>query len=139
MVETPVGARCKDCADIKKIPVYSVSGIYYLRAVGAGLGAGIAIGLIWGLIELYLPWNFLNLVLAAGAGWLIGEAVSRSVNRKRTIGLAFIGGFAVLIAVAIVPTMELIRLGFLNYSWTRVIFSLLGAGIGMYMAVNRLH
>lgn len=139
MVETPVGARCKTCADSRKLPVYSVSGLYYLRAIGAGLGAGIAVGLVWGLIYLYLPSYFFTILLSAGAGWLIGEAVSRAVNRKRSVGLAIIGGLAVLLAFGVALFMELNRIGYIDLSWVKIGFYFISAGVGIYIAVSRLH
>ena len=139
LVQTPVGARCPTCAGLKKLPTFRVSSVYYLRAIGAGLGAGIAIGLLWGLIELHLPFFFFSLLLAAGVGWVIGEAISRSANRKRSVGLAIIGGLAVLLAYGIVLGMELNRFGVISFSWARVGITLIGAGVGIYMAVIRLH
>ncbi len=97
MVQTPVGARCPDCAQLYKLPTYSISTSYYLRAVGTGLGMAIACGLVWGLIGKLLPFFYLNLLLAPGIGYAIGEAVSLSVNRKRGTGLAIVAGIAVVI------------------------------------------
>ena len=138
MVQTPVGARCPTCAGLKKLPTFRVSSVYYLRAIGAALGAGIIIGLLWGLIELYIPTFFFSLLLAAGVGWVIGEAISRSVNRKRSIGLAIIGGLAVLLAFGIAYGMEWNRFGFISFNLPRIAITLVSAGIGIYMAVLRL-
>jgi len=33
MIQTPVGARCLDCARLYKLPTYQVSTKYYLRAI----------------------------------------------------------------------------------------------------------
>ena len=47
MVQTPVGARCPNCAKLYKLPTYRVSTGYYLRAIGTALGMAIVCGLVW--------------------------------------------------------------------------------------------
>jgi len=90
MIQTLVGARCPDCAKLYKLPTYRVSTKYYLRAIGTGLGMAVVCGIIWGVIEWGIPIFSFNLLLAPGAGYIIGEIVSLSVNRKRGKGLATI-------------------------------------------------
>ena len=68
LVQTPVGARCSDCAKLRKLPVYRVSTQYYLRAIGTGLGMAVVCGAAWGLIERLIPFFSLNLLLAPAAG-----------------------------------------------------------------------
>jgi hypothetical protein len=138
MVTTPVGARCPDCAKLYRLPTYRVSSSYYLKAVGAGLGIAIVIGVVWGIIESYLPLYFLSLIIAAGIGWVIGEVISLSVNRKRGTWLAIIGGLAVVICYAINYLVDLIRFGFLIFDGYRLLFFLLAVVLGSYMAVSRL-
>ena len=55
LVQTPVGARCSDCARLHKLPTYHVSTQYYLRAMGSGLGMAIACGVAWGIIGWLIP------------------------------------------------------------------------------------
>ena len=98
MVQTPVGARCPDCAKLYKLPTYRVSKTYNLRAIGTALGMAVVCGLVWGVINGFMPFFFLNLILSAGAGYAIGEVVSLSVNRKRGRGLAIMAGIAVVIS-----------------------------------------
>ena len=138
MVQTPVGARCPDCARVKKIPVYDVPPLYYLRAIGAGFGAGIGTGLVWGLIHINLPTFFFNILLAAGAGLLIGEIITRSVNRKKGTGLAIIGGLCVLLACGIAYAVEINRFGFPGINLLRMGYEFLSAAVGVFLAVNRL-
>lgn len=138
MVMTPVGARCKDCAGSTRLPTYQVSANQYLKAIGVALLTGIVIGLVWGLIELQLNTYFFSLLLSGAAGFAIGELISRAVNRKKGTGLGIIGGLAVLLAFGIVFAIELINLGYLNFNWVRIAYSLLSAGVGIFIAVNRL-
>ena len=98
MVQTPVGARCPECARLQKLPTFRVSTSYYLRAVGAGLGLGIAGGLIWGLIQSLFSFFYLNLLLAPALGYAVSELLSRVVNRKRSTGLAVIAGAVMTLA-----------------------------------------
>lgn len=133
-VQTPVGARCPDCAKLHKLPTYRVPAVYYLRAAGTALGMAIAGGLVWGLIDGLVPFFYLNLVLAAAAGYAIGEVVGLSVNRKRGRGLAVIGGIAVFISYLV----NVFSFGALPFGAFRIIFDLVAIGIGIYVAVNRL-
>ena len=130
MVQTPVGARCPDCARLYKLPTYSVSTQYYLRAIGTGLGMAIVCGIIWGTLEALLPFFFLNLFLGAGVGYAIGEVVGLSVNRKRGKGLATIAG----IAVAISYLVSIL----LPWGFGFRLFDLLALALGIFVAVTRL-
>jgi len=133
MVQTLVGARCPDCARLYKLPTYRVSAKHYLRAVGTALGMAIVCGVVWGLIGSFVPY-FLNLLLAAGAGYAIGEVVSLSVNRKRGTGLATIAG----IAVAISYLVSLLLPWGLPFGLSFHFLDLLALALGIYVAVSRL-
>ncbi len=134
MVQTLVGARCPDCARLYKLPTYRVSTKYYMRAVGTALGMAIVCGVVWGLIGSFIPFLFLNLLLAAGAGYAIGEVVSLSVNRKRGTGLATIAG----IAVAISYLVSLLLPWGLPFGLSFHFLDLLALALGIYFAVSRL-
>ena len=84
MVQTPVGARCPDCAGLYKVPTYQVSAKYYLRAIGAGLGMAVACGVLWWVVTNLLPFLFLNLLLAPAFGYTIAEVSTRRLNRSLT-------------------------------------------------------
>jgi hypothetical protein len=134
MVETPVGARCPECARLYKLPTFRISGIYYLRAAGTALGMAIVTGFVWGLIDWMISFFYLGLILAAGVGYAIGEAVSLSVNRKRGRSLAIVGSIAVVISYLV----NIFTFGGLPFGPLRIIIDLLAIGIGIYVAVNRL-
>jgi len=137
MVQTPVGARCPDCAGLYKLPTYRVSAKHYLRAVGTALGMAIVCGVAWGLIGSFVPFFFLNLLLAAGAGYAIGEVVSLSVNRKRGTGLATIAGIAVAISYLVSLFLPFTPWGF-TFGLFHILFGLLALALGIYVAVTRL-
>ncbi len=127
MVQTPVGARCSDCARLYKLPTYRVSARYYLRATGTALGMAIVCGVAWGVVGIFVPFFFLNFLLAAGVGYAIGEVVGLSVNRKRGTGLATIAGIAVAISYLVSLLFGLFH-----------ILDLLALALGIFVAVTRL-
>ena len=135
MVQTPVGARCPDCAKLSKLPTYRVSTQYYLRAVGTGLGMAIVCGLVWGVVIGLVPFFYLNLLLAPGFGYAIGEVVSLSVNRKRGIGLATVAGIAV--AMSYLASILLFPWGF-PFSLFNLVLDLIAVALGIFVAVIRL-
>ena len=59
MVQTSVGIRCKECANLKSLPTFQLTPLYYLRALGAGIGMGIICGLAWWAVYLFLPFFFI--------------------------------------------------------------------------------
>ena len=134
MVQTPVGARCPDCAKLYKLPTYRVSTKYYLMAAGTALGMAIVCGAAWGAIEWVIPFFSLNLLLAPGAGYAISEVVSLSVNRKRGTGLAIVGGIAVAISYFITFSFP----GVLPFGLFTILYHLIALGLGIFVAVTRL-
>lgn len=134
MVQTPVGARCPDCAKLYKLPTYRVPATYYLRATGAALVMAVVCGIVWGVINGFVPFFYLNLILAAGTGYAIGEVVSRSVNRKRSRGLAAMASIAVVISYLV----NIFTFGGVPFGPFRIIIDLVAIGLGIYISVNRL-
>jgi hypothetical protein len=133
MVETPVGMRCPDCASLKKLPTFQLSFQHYIRAIGAGLGIGIACGFAWWAIDLILPFFFLRLLIAGGAGYAVGEIISLSVNRKRGTALAVIGGISATISFTIAIVLSIPHFSIIN-----IVISLVMLAVAIYMAVSRL-
>ena len=137
MVQTPVGARCPDCARVYKLPTYSVSTQHYLKAAGTGLGMAVACGIVWGLVMGLVPFYYLNLLLAAGVGYAIGEVVSLSVNRKRGKGLAAIAGIAVVMGYLVSILFPWGR-SFPLFNMLYLVLDLLALALGIFVAVTRL-
>ena len=134
MVQTPVGARCPDCAKLYKLPTYRVSTRYYLRAVGTALGMAVVCGVIWGMVGSFLPFFFLNLLLGPAVGYAIGEVVGLAVNRKRGKGLATVAGIAVAISYLVSIFMPW---GFPSGLFN-IILDLVAVALGIFVAVTRL-
>jgi hypothetical protein len=134
LVETPVGARCPDCAKPTKLPTYHLSAKHYLIAAGTALGMAIATGLVWGALRGFLPYIYVNLIVAGGVGYAIGEVVSRSVNRKRGKWLALIGALAMPLSYLVsIPFNMMFR-----YEAVFHFIDLLAIAIGIFVAVIRL-
>ncbi len=82
LYHTPVGVRCRECANIRRLPQYEISLAYLLRGLGAALGVGAAVGVFWGLLLPYSPSFFFGLFIGFGLGYAVGEGVSLATNRK---------------------------------------------------------
>jgi len=90
----------------------------------------IVCGIVWGAIGSVLGFFYLNLLLAAGAGYAIGEVISLSVNRKRGTGLAVIAGSALMASYLISI--------FLPWGLRFGLFDLLALALGVFVAITRL-
>jgi hypothetical protein len=88
LVQTPVGARCRECANVRRIPTYNVSGLLMARALASGLGSGGAIGIAWWWFNFYsVIYIFFGVLLGVAVGYAIGEAVAVSSNRRAGLPL----------------------------------------------------
>jgi hypothetical protein len=140
MVTTPVGARCRECAKLYVLPTYRISGIYYLRAFGAGLGMAIIIGVAWGFLRLYTGWlgPILSVVVGYGAGLAIAWVMGLAVNRKRGLWLAVIGALAVVLCFIVVELIYAWQYGGFLWRGYPISLTVLGAVFGVVVAVYRL-
>jgi len=77
-----------------------------------------------------VPFLYLNLLLAPGVGYAIGEVVSLSVNRKRGTGLAIVASLAVAISYLIGILLP--------WGFGFRLFDLLALALGIFVAVTRL-
>src|SRR5688572_24150280 len=97
LIQTPVGSRCRDCAQLRKLPMFVVTPLGYLKGIIGGLAASIGGGLALTLMLSTIPrLGFLGVFLMAGLGYIVGEGISLATGRKRSRGLA-------IIAVLLVP------------------------------------
>ena len=131
MVPTSVGARCRDCAHMTRLPTYDVQPGYMLRAMVVGGVTGIVVGVVWGVL-LGIPVPFLPWLASIGAGWIIAEAISLATNRKRGQTLSIIAGASV--AVAVISMVVLLKPSSL-VSWVLV---LVFGALAAYIAITRV-
>lgn len=137
LVHTPVGARCRECANVRRLPVYNVSGGLLLRAAGSAAGAGIAIGVAWAFFNL-VTYFFYGAIAGLAIGYVTGEIVSVSTNRRAgpPLQAAAVGGVALAFVV---------RLGLLTAvgSWglhdvRTDLYGLIAAVLAGFVAAGRL-
>lgn len=101
LVQTPVGARCRECANVRRLPTYQIPTIHVLRGLGAALAVGALLGLLWRYL---FPFNlgfFFGFFVALGLGYAVAESVSLATNRKRGPPLQVVAAAGVIVAYLI--------------------------------------
>jgi hypothetical protein len=85
LVQTPVGARCKTCARLKRPPMYEVSPLIIARAAGTAIVLGAVMGFLWALLFPGGFFFFFLLILFIGPtiGYFFADMLGRVTNRKR--------------------------------------------------------
>jgi hypothetical protein len=135
LVQTSVGARCRECARTNKLPTFVLKPGDYVKGILAGLGAAVVCGFLWYFIRLFIPnFLFVGLVVAAGMGYAIGQAISYSVNRKRNVVLKLVAGICVLIAYVIGNQIAMPGQFVMGFG----LFNLFAIAVGIYLAVTKL-
>jgi len=131
LVQTPVGARCRECGNVSRLPTFNVTPVYFARASAAALISGLAVGWFWELITPRFGFGiFFAVFIGLGVGWIISEAVSLATNRKLGLGLQLVAVTGVVIAFLFQQLLSpgnVIDLG-----------SLIAAGVGAFFAASRL-
>lgn len=93
MVETPVGYRCHQCAQLRRLPQFTAGPTIWLQAVAAAVALAFAGGILWAVIKDFGGFGGFLLILAAIAiGYGISEGISRAARGKRPPSLAIIAG-----------------------------------------------
>jgi hypothetical protein len=130
LVQTPVGARCRECARIVKSPVYSLNANQFMLAAAAAIVGGVVMGLIWGFVLLPFSVGFLSIFIGAGLGWVFTRAMELATRRKRgpvVVGWAIAG-------IGIAWGMQ-----FLFVPGQVALYGLVAVGVGVYLAYQNLH
>ena len=131
-VQTPVGARCPECANVQRIPTYVLPKPQLTQAMVVALAVGLVLGAFFGLFQNAIPnrmiWIYGPAVFV-GSGYVVGEAIARVTNRKRAPvlqGLA-ISGYALAVVAYVVISPEPLFIGF---------YTLVGLAVGGALALN---
>ncbi|MBK6561030.1 MAG: DnaJ domain-containing protein [Dehalococcoidia bacterium] len=129
LIQTPVGARCKDCARIARSPVYTLSAGNAAKAAAASVVGGVAMGLVWGLVLMPFTFGWFSIFVGAGLGWVftrILEAVTRRKRGPYMVGFAMLGiGIAWAMQLLFVPPGV-------------AVYGLVAAGVACYFAYQNL-
>ena len=133
---TPVGVRCRECANLKRLPQYELSIAYVARGLGAALVVGAVAGAIWGVI----PFGILGLLVGGGAGYMIGESVSIATNRKVGVQVQVLAGAGVVLAFVVRGAIlaSSLRGWDIEFILLRDLFGYLALALAMVVAVGRL-
>ena len=127
MVYSAVGIKCGDCARMPRSSRVTLKQGRLLKAVAAGLGAGTAIGFAYYFILGTIGFFFFFFFVAAGIGYVVGEAVVRASGHYRGLQTAVVAALSTVWAFLIPPVVA----GFLSFgvSWNVVVFSVSGRGV----------
>ena len=96
VIQTPVGGRCRTCANLRRLPQYEVDPALFAVSTAGGLVTSLV---SWWVLS-YVP--SLRFFLSIFAGLAIGEVMSRLARRRSNILLeclavgAVVGGFVVV-------------------------------------------
>ncbi len=126
LVQTDVGSRCPDCAQVRTLPMFHASGGELGKAAAAGFGTAIAVSFAAGIILNILNQSIGGVLAVGGAGWLVGEVVYRASGYKRSRALQVVAGLATLASYLIISI------------FAPSASAIIGLIIGTYYAIQRV-
>ena len=130
LVQTPVGARCPDCAAERKNPVFDPSAAETGRAGVAAAVTGIAVAAFAWVLAIVLPGSLLRYILIvapATAGWVIGAVTYRASGFKRNLRLQLISGAATFLSFVMMSLVIGMTIG-----------GFIGLAVGIWYAMGRV-
>ncbi len=96
-IRHPVGLRCRECAQLRRLPTYDLSPRHYVLALAAGLPSAIVGMILGGIFSRFLAIPLIGgLVIAFAVGLLTAEAISRVTGYKRGVGLQVVAAICVV-------------------------------------------
>jgi hypothetical protein len=92
VVQTPVGMRCRECANFRRAPIYDVRPARLAAAAAAGILTAVFGGSIFFMVVgPFMIW------LSPVFGYAIGEVVSLAANRKRGPSLQLVAFVSIVL------------------------------------------
>lgn len=137
MVHTPVGARCRECANVRRIPTYNLSTGIFVRAATAAVVAGVVLGIAWWLFN-PLTLFFFGVLPGLALGFGVGQAVSLSTNRKAGPPLQAIAVGGVVVAYLVRTGLLFAASGWGSHDIQTDLAGLIGLGLAAFIAAGRL-
>ncbi len=104
-VRTPVGIRCRACAQLRRPPSYVVGPGHLLIAIVVALPVSLVAGLIMQQVG-----YFLAFFVGAAAGGLIAEVVYRTTGGKRGAALAYLVVGCIVVGAVASGLLEMVFL-----------------------------
>jgi len=129
LVQTPVGARCRDCAKILRNPIYTLNTPQLIRGVLAAVIGGAIMGAIWYFVLLPFTYGFLSIFVGAGLAWVFTKLMNFATGLKRGPTVVALASAGILIAWGIQLAFLPLRIA---------LYGLIAAGIGIYLAYQNL-
>ena len=99
MVQTPVGVRCRSCAQLKRLPQFDIGGLLLARSFLVGLVVSVAVWIPVAAV------SFLSFFLAILVGAAVGEVMSRMANRRTGLVLEVAAVVAVVLGMLVVDML----------------------------------
>jgi hypothetical protein len=101
-IRHPVGLRCRECAQLRRIPTYELSLRHYALALAAGLPSATVSVILGGIFSRLLSYSipfiggFIPWIIAFAVGILTAEVISRATGYKRGRGLQVVAAICII-------------------------------------------
>jgi len=100
VVQTPVGGRCRQCAGLKRPPLFQVGPLRFAKATVYGLVVALVGGFLWAQVGRIFGMAGSTLLLLL-LGYSVGEGVSRGADRRISTGLMVLAGALTVLAAVV--------------------------------------
>ena len=129
LIQSPVGARCPGCAQVRKAPMYTLNTTQTLTGLFTAIIGGTAIGFLWAWIGSFAGGMFFAMILGIGLGYAITKLMDVATGQRRGPIVITFAALGIVIAWAI----QMVSLGFATSLPT-----IIAAAIGFYFAYQYL-
>ena len=145
MVQSPVGARCPDCANIGQAPIFrstptefaSTIVLSLVAAIGFGVAYAVVVWVLWVLPLGFMIGNVAALFIIALSGAPVGDFVRRVGKNKLDARLRIVAAVTMLLIWMVGFTVGSEMLGVWNGVFLNIV-AYIGLGVGIYVAMNRV-
>jgi hypothetical protein len=132
MIQTPVGMRCRECAQLRRLPQFDVDARLLSRSAAGGLAASV---LSWLLIS-YV--SYLSFFAAIAVGFAVAAAMSPLAKRRTSRPLEAVAVFVVVGGYIIARYARFALLGGLSLDRSATSGVILPLLLASFIAVLRL-